>query len=199
MPDCNGSEKFDIKKLPRFEIRKPIDRLTRMLLVCLSCIVPAGLRDLVSGGELEARSAFLIGICFYAVLTVLYCGGKYHYVLDRGRNALFRVTGVFDLVWVSFVCKMDDIVGVAVDSLEHTGEAGNSTGRFWFESCLILKNETILRLHKTFDDSYDEIEDAQQYAEYIGCCFYAPKTGREMKVCRTPTGETVVEFTRPGS
>lgn len=197
MQDSEKTEKFDIKKLPRLEISKPMDQMMRTLGIILLVIVPSGVlfRGLMDG-MIEPGKAFLAGIFYVVIVTSLYYGIKRYYVLDQTRRTLFRVTRIFGSVMEKFVCPLSDISCIAIDSRERTTKNGTSTGQFWYESCLILKNKKVIRLHRTFEDSYDEIQDAEQYAEYLGCPFFLPKPGLTMKVATTHNGETIVEFVR---
>ncbi|MBU1106724.1 MAG: hypothetical protein KKB51_08675 [Candidatus Riflebacteria bacterium] len=197
MQDMDSNEKFDIKKLPRLEIDKPIDQMMRILVVIFCLVIPIGtllrgLRD----DMIEVPNALLIGAAWLVLVAAIYYGVKRFYVLDRMRKALFRATRIFGSVSESYVCAFSDISCVAIDSHERTTKNGGSTGQFWYESCFILKNKKIIRLHRTFEDSYDEIQDAEQYAEYLGCRFFGPKPGLEMKVVNDANGGTSVEFSR---
>lgn len=195
MQDSEKIEKFDIKKLPRLEISKPMDQMMRILAIIMLVVVPYGtmFRGLTHG-MIEPGNAALIGLAYALLLASIYYGIKRYYVLDQSRRTLFRATRIFGSVIEKFICPLSDISCVAIDSRERTTKNGTSTGQFWYESCLILKNKKIIRLHRTFEDSYDEIQDAEQYAEYLGCPFFAPKPGREMIVVKNQKGETSIEF-----
>lgn len=193
----NSDEKFDIKKLPRLEIVKPIDGMLRWFLMLMFIVVPLlFLLRSVKDGYMTVLSAVVAGAIYAVIATALYYGVKQYYVLDRVRNALFRVTRIFGSLSESYICAIADINCVAVDSRERTTKNGGSTGQYWYETCLILKNGKIVRLHRTFEDSYDEIQDAEQYAEYLGVQYFNPKPGLEMVVVKGPDGKNIVEFRR---
>ena len=197
MQDFDKGEKFDIRKLPRLEVSKPMDAMMRIAAGIFLLLIPYGtLIRLVRDNGLQPGSAAIIGLVYAAFLTAVYYGCKRYYLLDRTRNALFKVTRVFGMVSESYLCSLGDIACVTIDSRERMTKNGGSTGQFWYESCFVLKNNKIVRLHRTFEDSYDEIQDAEQYAEYLGVNFFGPKPGLEMKVCKTPDGKTIVEFVR---
>lgn len=196
MQDFDSGEKFDIRKLPRLEISKPIDVMMRWLLLLFFVVVPVGV--LIRGtvdGRVTPLNALIAGVVYGAIVTALYHGVKRYFVLDRTRKGLFRVTRIFGSLSETYICGLADIACVTVDSLERTTKGG-STGQFWYESCLVLKNSKIIRLHRTFEDSYDEIQDAEQYAQYLGVKFFGPKPGFAMKVVKDADGSTLVEFSR---
>lgn len=197
MQDIDSHEKFDIKKLPRLEIIKPIDQMMRILVIIFCLVLPVGmlLRG-IRDDMIEVPNALLIGAAWLLLVAAVYYGVKRYYVLDKARKALFRVTRIFGSLSERYVCAFSDISCVAVDSRERSTKNGGSTGQFWYESCFILKDKKIIRLHRTFEDSYDEIQDAEQYAEYLGCRFFGPKPGLEMKVVKDANGSAVVEFSR---
>ncbi len=197
MQDFDSAEKFDIKKLPRLEIVKPIDVMLRWLLFLFFVVVPVGvLFRGMADGRVTIINAALAGTIYGVIVAALYYGVKRYFVLDRTRNGLFRVTRIFGSLSETYLCSLADIACVTVDSLERTTKNGGSTGQFWYESCLILKNSKVIRLHRTFEDSYDEIQDAEQYSEYLGVKFFGPKPGLEMKIIKDHDGSTIVEFRR---
>lgn len=197
MPEFSNTEKFDIKKLPRLEIIKPMDRQMRIFIIIFCVVIPVGvLMRGIRDNMITAGNAMFAVLGYTALVASIYFGVKRYFVLDRTRNGLFRVTHIFGSLNEKYLCGLADISCVAVDSHERTTKNGGGTGQFWYESCLILKNKRVIRLHRTFEDSYDEIQDAEQYAEYLGCRFFGPKPGLEMKVINAPDGATVVEFTR---
>lgn len=197
MQNIGDNEKFDIRKLPRLEIIKPIDQMMRILVIIFCLVLPTGV--LIRGlreGMIEVSSALLVAVVWLALVAAIYYGVKRYYFLDRMRKGLFRATRIFGSVSESYICAFSDISCVAVDSLERYTKNGGGTGQFWYESCFILKSTKIIRLHRTFEDSYDEIQDAEQYAEYLGCNLHGPKPGLEMKVVSDGKGSVSVEFVR---
>lgn len=197
MQDNSQGEKFDIRKLPRLEIVKPLDSMMNFFLFLIFVVVPVGVvvRGTVEGKILTLH-ALLALVAYGAITGAIYYGVKRYFVLDRSRNSLFRVTRIFGLISEKCICGLTDIACVAVDSHERTTKNGTSTGQFWYESCFILKNKKVIRLHRTFEDSYDEIQDAQQYAEYLGIEFFGPKPGLEMTIGKNADGSILVEFKR---
>lgn len=189
--------KFDIKKLPRLEIIKPIDQMLKIFVVIFGLVLPLGFLMRISRDNgLEPLNALMMGAAWVILLAAIYYGVKRYYVLDRTRKQLFRATRIFGTVSESYVCAFSDIGCVAIDSHERMTKNGGGTGQFWYESCFVLKNKKIIKLHRTFEDSYDEIQDAEQYAEYLGCNLHGPKPGLEMKVISDGKGSVSVEFVR---
>ena len=192
-----SGERFDIRKLPRLEIVKPLDSMMRFFLFLMFVFLPAGfLLRSIADARMTPVTALFSGAVYAMIAAALYYGVKRYYVLDRTRNALFRVTSIFGSISEKYLCALGDINCVAVDSRERTTKNGASTGQFWYETCLVLRNGNIVRLHRTFEDSYDEIQDAEQYAEYLGIQLFNPKPGFEMKVVKGPNGKNLVEFHR---
>lgn len=193
----DNEEKFDIKKLPRLEIIKPIDQLLKILVIILGLVLPIGM--LMRGareGMIEPLKALLIGSLWLVFLAAIYYGVKRYYIIDRKRGLLFRATRIFGSVSEKPVCSLAEIVCVAVDSHERTTRSGAGTGQFWYETCFVLKNKKLIKLHRTFEDSYDEIQDAEQYAEYLGLKLFGPKPGLEMKIVDAQGSGITVEFGR---
>ncbi len=197
MTEFDADEKFDIRKLPRLEIIKPIDSMLRWFVFLIFGFVPvAFVARALTEGKMQTLQALIGLLVYFALFGAIYYGIKRYYVLDRTRNALFRTTRIFGSLHEKYVCALGDITCVAIDSRERTTKNGGSTGQFWYETCLILKNQRVIRLHRTFEDSYDEIQDAEQYAEYLGISCFNPKPGLEMKVVKMSDGKTGVEFCR---
>lgn len=197
MTSGDGGEKFDIRKLRRLEIKKPLDSMMRWFLFLMFVVVPAGfILRATADAKMTLPVAFLSGSVYAVIAVSLYYGVKRYFVLDKTRNALFRVTSIFGSISEKYLCALGDIDCVAVDSRERTTKNGATTGQYWYETCLILGNGKIIRLHRTFEDSYDEIEDAEQYAEYLGVQFFNPKPGLEMKIVKSPEGKNLIEFHR---
>jgi hypothetical protein len=144
----------------------------------------------------SASIAITIGGVYGLVFLSLFFGMKRLFIFDRTRKAIFKQTRIFGSTFERCVCPLSEVACVAVDSLEKTGKYGTPTGLFWYETCLILKNLKILRLHNTWEDSYEECNDAQQYAEYLECPYFAPKPGLQMKPVKEPGRGVIVKFER---
>ncbi len=162
MTEFSTDEKFDIRKLPRLEIIKPIDSMLRWFIFLIFGFVPvAFVARALTEGKMQTLQGLIGLLVYFTLFGAIYYGIKRYYVLDRTRNALFRTTRIFGSLHEKYVCALGDIACVAIDSHERTTKNGGSTGQFWYETCLILKNQKVIRLHRTFEDSYDEIQDAE--------------------------------------
>lgn len=196
MTSQENTELFDIKKLPRIEICKPMDSMMRFAVGFLLVLMPAViLIKALSKGDLSSLHVLIVALGYYSILTFCLLCIKRNYILDGQRQLLMRQTAVLGQASTSVICSFKEIGCIAIESLERQSKSG-PTGQFWYESRIILKNKKVIKLHRTFEDSYDEIQDAQQYADYIGCKLYGPKPGLEMKILGDAHGNISVEFVR---
>lgn len=196
MTSQESTEPFDIKKLPRIEISKPMDSMMRFAFGFFLLIMPAIiLIKALSKEDLSSLQALIVALSYYSILAFCLLCIKRNYVLDGQRQLLMRQTAVLGHVSTSVICTFKEIGCIAIESLERQSKSG-PTGQFWYESRIILKNRKVIKLHRTFEDSYDEIQDAQQYADYIGCKLFGPKPGLEMKILGDAHGNISIEFVR---
>lgn len=191
----NREEKFDVKKLPRLVISKRIDSMSRIGL-SLAAIFPfliifsfykdqhINLNQLLIG-----EGAYLISL---VVITLIYQNSSRNYILDGKRQLLMRETNILGMNTVQQIATFREIGAIAIDSAERHTKNGGGTGQFWYMTYIILNNGKKLKLHQTFEDSYDEIQDAEQYAEYLGCRLYPPKPGMDMEVVKSSRGVEVI-------
>lgn len=188
-------EKFDVKKLPRLVISKRLDSMTSIL-VKLMAIFPTLFIFSSYKDDYINFNQFLIALGVYLVILVLIIliakNSSRNYILDGKRQLLMRETNLLGLVKIDQIATYKDIAALAIDSSERQTKGGISTGQFWFMTYIILNSGKKLKLHQTFEDSYDEIQDAEQYAEYIGCKLYLPKPEMAMELVKSSRGIEVV-------